>query len=219
MNTTHPIAAVALLALCLGTSACSGNATDAANTVSESISEATAESGTITKAMEEARIKLREENFPLTRKDGGPEAEITPEGEFLIDGKAVEMTAEQRKALGLYREELIEIADAGIALGQEGVAIAGKAVSQALSGLFTGQSDDVKASIEAEAKKIEATAMRLCRRAEGLQATQDALVEILPEFKPYAGNINTDIDCNSENSGPEGDSKDAEVETTQTLST
>lgn len=198
---TRILSTAGLLVLFLATSGCSekvtSQAAQLAGDVSESIEGTTAEDGTAVKAMNEARQKLRTENFPLSHKDGGPKAEITPEGDFLIDGKAVAMTDAQREALVQYRSEMIEVADAGIALGQSGVVIAGKAVSQALSGFFGGGSDEAKTGIEAEAKKMEAAAMQICHAVEALIVTQDALSAVLPEFAPYAGKIKGEVDCTS----------------------
>lgn len=65
-----------------------------------------------------AQEKLATENFSL--KDDGshlPKAELTPDGELLIDGKPVPMNAEQ-KALGrAYRTQIQSVARDGIAIG------------------------------------------------------------------------------------------------------
>ncbi len=208
---TRTLSTAVLLALCLGASACSGTeqAAEAVGKVSNIVEAGTAEDGAAVKALDEARQKLRTENFSLTHQDGGPKAELTPEGEFLIDGKPVPMTDAQREMLGQYRNELIEVADAGIVLAQSGLVIAGKAVSQAFSGLFSGGSNDAKTGIEAEAKKIEAAALQLCDRAKALRITQESLTAVLPEFAPYAGSIKTELECKFDSESDAGSDKPA----------
>lgn len=47
-----------------------------------------------------------------------PPAEITPQGDFLIEGKPVAIDRHQRQELLLYRGEVIGIAKAGIDIGE-----------------------------------------------------------------------------------------------------
>src|SRR5690606_21521750 len=47
-----------------------------------------------------------------------PRAEITPEGDFLIEGEAVAINADQRRQLLDYRSQVVQLALAGIELGE-----------------------------------------------------------------------------------------------------
>ena len=153
----------------------------------------------VKEATDEAREELATENINLSAT-GHPDAEITPAGDLLIAGKAVVVSAEQRALLLEYRKHVNLIAEAGIGIGLEGADLAGKAVTEALKGVFTGNPDQVEQKIEAEAEGIKQSVQTLCDRLPALKAAQDTLAASLPEFKPYAEMDQNDIDeCMSEN--------------------
>lgn len=174
------------LALALGTTACSEQVQQAADQARQSIAQATAEVGAATTAIEEARRKLREANLRLGSEGQMPLAEITPQGDLLINRVALPMNEAQRAASLHYREQLLAVADAGMNMGQDGIALAGQAVSMAVAGLIGGDASTAIARIEAEAKNMETTALALCEQAKGLKAAQDSLAALMPEFAPYA---------------------------------
>ena len=117
---------------------------------------------------------------------GQPQAEISAKGDFIVGGKKVEVSDTQRTLLVAYHRELGGIADAGIATGKEGAKLAGKAVGAAVKGIFSGNPDQIDKQIEAEAKKVEAEAMKICDRLPGLYKAQQDLAAALPAFQPYA---------------------------------
>ena len=134
------------------------------------------------------------------RADGQPEARITADGELTIDGKVVAVNAAQRVLLQSYIKEMNAMTADGIAIGKQGAALAGTAVSEAIKGAINGKGDgeEIDARIEAETKKIEQQAMQLCKRLVTIKASQDALAEQLPVFKPYATIDVKDVDdCGS----------------------
>jgi hypothetical protein len=132
------------------------------------------------------------------RADGRPDAKISADGELTIDGKTVAVNDAQRVLLKNYIREMNAMTNDGIAIGKQGAALAGTAVSEAIKGAIKGDGDQVDAKIEAEAKKIEQQAMQLCRRLVTIKASQDVLAEQLPAFKPYATIDVSDVDdCGS----------------------
>lgn len=144
---------------------------------------------------DEARKEIVKENFSLN-VDGLPKAEITPEGDLLIEGKSVTTTPEQKALAKVYREELTAIAQAGIGLGVQGADLAGKAASEAIKGVFSGNPDQIEQRIEKEAEGIKSAAKQLCDRLPALKAAQDKLAAAVPEFKPYARMDDSDVkDC------------------------
>ena len=194
MNTFR-IPAFALLAgLCLA--ACSNDApTPAAKKGQE-------EPGLIGQAVREATDKAREElatkNIEL-QATGQPKAEITPQGDLLIGGKPVAADAAQHKLLQEYRANVAAIAEAGIDIGVQGADLAGKAVTEALVGVFTGKSDEIEKKIEGQADGIKASAAKLCTKLPALLDTQNRLAASLPAFQPYASMTQQDIDdCNKD---------------------
>lgn len=183
-----PLALV--LALPLGLSACGGDAAPGAGNGSDANAPSTTLGRMVASATDEARQKLATQNLDLNAT-GHPKAEITPAGELLIGGKPVAVDDAQRKLLQDYRQGIIDVADAGISIGTQSADLAGKAVSEAISGIFSGEPDRIEQRIQAEAKKIEASALTLCERLPALKEAQDRLTASLPAFKPYA---NLDMD-------------------------
>lgn len=132
------------------------------------------------------------------RASGQPDAKISADGELTIDGKAVAVNDAQRALLQSYLKEMNAMTADGIAIGKQGAALAGTAVSEAIKGAIKGDGKPVDEKIEAEAKKIEQEAMQLCKRLVTIKASQDALAEQLPAFKPYATIDASDVDdCGS----------------------
>ena len=130
------------------------------------------------------------------KDDGRSKAEITPAGDFLVDGKAIAITPAQRALLVQYRRDVIVVADAGMLIGVRGADLAGKAMKEAVLGALSGDADKIEQKIEGEAKALEADAHRLCGALPALLASQDRLAASLPEFAPYATMDQDDVeDC------------------------
>lgn len=133
---------------------------------------------------------------------GQPKAQITAKGDFIVGGKTVPVNDAQRALLVTYHRELGGIADAGIATGKEGAKLAGKAVGAAVKGIFSGNPDQIDQQIEAEAKKVEAEAMKICERLPALYRAQQDLAATLPAFRPYAALEVDDIaECKADSTG------------------
>ena len=160
----------------------------------------------VDKAIGQARRELATSNLTLGR-DGGiqvnnsrigdgdqPKAEITPQGDFLIEGKSVAINEGQRALLLEYRRQVISIAESGMAMGVKGAALAGSAIKEALGGILGGDGRQVEQRIEAKAKKLETEAKQICMQLDPLLATQTRLAASLPEFRPYATLTRSDID-------------------------
>lgn len=147
----------------------------------------------VKQATDQARKELATGNITLD-SSVGPRAEITPEGDLLIDGKAVALEPAQRAMVQEYRSHIVKVAEAGIGIGLEGADLAGKAVGEALKGVFTGNTEQIEQKIEAEAEGIKQSAQKLCTLLTPMLETQNRLAEALPAFKPYATMTQTDID-------------------------
>ena len=116
----------------------------------------------------------------------GPDATITAIGNLAIDGKNVTVTTEQQAMLKQYYGQALAIRAEGVATGVAATSLAHKAVSSVATNLAHGQPDAIGPKIDAEAKKVEAQANKVCDAVAELRTTQDALVASLPAFKPYA---------------------------------
>lgn len=149
----------------------------------------------VAQAMDEARQKLATENIDVGEHNGNlPKAQISPQGDLLIDGKAVAVSDAQRALLLKHRANVIAIAESGMALGVQGADLGMKAAGEAMRSVFTGGSDEMEKRMKAEAEKIEAEAKKLCDKLPPMLESQNALSASLPEFKPYATMDQSDID-------------------------
>ncbi|MDO5504728.1 MAG: hypothetical protein Q4F49_00340 [Pseudoxanthomonas suwonensis] len=131
---------------------------------------------------------------PDSGNDTRPKAEITPQGELLIDGKAVAATPAQRELLLAYRGNLIAVVEAGITVGVRGADLGMRAAGEAVRGIFSGNADDIERRIEAEAESLKHDAQGVCRTLEPMLDTQQQLAASMPEFAPYATLSRADID-------------------------
>lgn len=140
--------------------------------------------------------KLATENTTLTSNDKNvPDAAITPRGDFLVNGKAVALTPQQRDEVLTYRAQTVEIAQQGIEIGHEGVEAGRRAVVPMIfAALFGADDDAVEASMNKRLGGVRKTSEQLCTRLPKLMATQQQLAADLPAFKPYATLTQKDVD-------------------------
>lgn len=168
---------------------------------------------TVDSALRKARVELETHNIDITRGvdiqtgedgqhisvgagHGDGKAEITPAGDLLLEGKAVDLSPAQRALVLQYRQQIIKVAEAGMAVGVKGADLAGKAMVETFSGLMHGNAEDAGKRIEAEGHRLEAEARQICTMLPGMMQTQQELASALPAFKPYATMTQHDIeDC------------------------
>ncbi|CAN7288872.1 hypothetical protein LJR143_001275 [Pseudoxanthomonas sp. LjRoot143] len=117
-----------------------------------------------------------------------PKAEITPRGDFLIEGKPVAIDSTQRLELLRYRGQVIEIAKAGIDIGERSAQVALDAVDRGVFSLLVGA---MTGSLERRVEKtvretVEPGVRQICRSLPALWDTQQRLSASLPQFRPYA---------------------------------
>jgi hypothetical protein len=154
----------------------------------------------VSRELATARAELESENLELgdslrfgksRRGDKDkplPKAEITPRGDFLIEGKAVAIDAAQRRELLAYRGQVIDIANAGIDIGERSAQIAIDAVDRGLVSLMvSAMTGSLERRIEKTVKEaIEPGLVQICGSLPALLATQQRLSASLPQFRPYA---------------------------------
>ena len=118
-----------------------------------------------------------------------PRAEITPQGDFLIEGKRQAIDAGQRRQLLAYRGQVIDVASNGIDIGQRSAQAALDAVGNAsLAGLMFGaMTGGLERRVERSVmQQIEPAVRQLCRQLPPLRDSQQRLAASLPQFRPYA---------------------------------
>lgn len=157
-----------------------------------------------------ARVELETENLEIgnsfhfgkngkkktSRDEKLPKAEITPRGDFLIEGKAVAINAAQRQQLLGYRGLVIGIAKDGIDVGERAAMAAIEATDTSLFGLiWGGMTGSLERRIERTVKtQIEPMVRRICHRLPDVMASQQQLSASLPQFRPYATLERDDVD-------------------------
>ncbi|HJR11244.1 MAG TPA: hypothetical protein VJ823_07485 [Rhodanobacteraceae bacterium] len=143
---------------------------------------------TVTSALDQAQTKLRNEPLHVSPEyHYFPDAQITPQGDFIVGGKTVAITPAQRSALLAYREQMISVASQGIAIGKQGSALGMRAASEAIAGALSGKSSQaIPQSMKVQATSIREAAAKLCDRMPTLMASQQKLAAELPAFRPYA---------------------------------
>lgn len=130
-----------------------------------------------------------------------PRAEITPQGDFLIEGRPVAIDRQQRQELLLYRGEVIAIAKAGIDIGERSAQAALDAVDRGLFSLMFGA---ITGSLERRIEKtvretVEPGVRQICLSLPALRDRQQRLSATLPAFRPYATLEADDVeDCENQ---------------------
>ena len=125
-----------------------------------------------------------------TKKSGAPlpKAEITPQGDFLIDGRAVTVDAAQRRQLLAYRGQVIDVARSGIDIGEVAALAAVDSVDRGVFSLMVGaMTGSLERRIERSVRStVGPSVAQICDRMPALREAQQQLAADLPEFRPYA---------------------------------
>lgn len=178
-----------------------GTVAKALDEAGKGLQQASREMDDAQKDIDKARQEMATGNLSLNRDSSSrdlPKAEITPAGELLIDGKALQTTPEQKQLVLAYRQQLVDIASAGMAIGMEGAKLGLDAAASALRSVASGGSaDEVGKQAEQTAKqRIQPQVQKLCNRLPELLKAQQALADALPAFRPYARMTEADTkDC------------------------
>lgn len=138
--------------------------------------------------LDTASRQITAANMTLTADGSGvPKAAITPQGDFLVAGKSVEITPQQRQEVLAYRAQYIDIAQQGIAIGHEGVDVGRHAmVPMIFASLFGASDKTIDASMDKRLAGVRDATAKLCDRMPALMAAQQRLATDLPVFQPYA---------------------------------
>lgn len=118
-----------------------------------------------------------------------PRAEISPQGDLLIEGKAQAINADQRKQLLTYRGQVVQIASTGIDIGQRSAEAALDAVdgSSWVGLLFNAVTGRMERRIKRVVRQqVEPAVRGICLQLPAVRASQQRLASSLPQFRPYA---------------------------------
>lgn len=187
MTPNRRFATTLLLASSLALSAC-GNAQDTSQ------DSPGGWAGITEKAQAEIREEMATKNLDIGKHVSGQKrAQLSPQGDLLIDGEAVALDPAQRALLLEYRHELAGIAEDGAVIGLQAAELATTAMKEAAVGLFTGDSKSIEERVHGETGHIETAARALCDRLPRLLESQRRAAEAIPEFRPYATMTEEDV--------------------------
>lgn len=210
MNASRSLAVVVLLGLSpFGAQASGSEPSQIRTEIKQEMADARRE---VRIEMAKARAELDSENLSLDKglhfgKDGKrsttdqgslPTAQITPKGDFLVDGKAVAINAQQRQQLLAYRGQVIGLAKIGIDGGEKAAMAALEATDVSLFSLIVGGlTGSLERRVEATVKQHVVPLVRnICQRLPEVLESQQELSTSLPQFRPYATLERNDIeDC------------------------
>jgi len=140
----------------------------------------------------------KEDRHEAAKHKDLPRGEITPQGDLLVEGKAVAVDAAQRRQLLDYRAQVIGIARIGIDAGEQAAMLAIDATNVSLFRLIVGgMTGSLERRVEASVKQnIQPMVLQICRSLPRLRDSQQALAASVPEFRPYATLDANDVaDC------------------------
>lgn len=128
---------------------------------------------------------MRDGKVVLTRKIG-PEAEITADGGFLVDGKPQAVTDSQRAALVAYHASAYQLVEHAKDTGKAGAAVGVAVVSEVVKGISSGDTSQIGPKVEAKAEEAKREARKICDDMAELSRLQATLAADLEAFRPYA---------------------------------
>ena len=204
MTKTRTLAAALCLCLSLPMAAQAAPGDDIGQEIRQELADARKD---VRVDLAKARQELLTENLRLgdsfqfgnhrhAKADDLPDAEITPEGDFLIDGKPQAIDAGQRRGMLAYRKQVIDIALDGIQVGQVAADAALDAVGGSwISIVFNAMSGRLERRVERVVREhIQPMVLGICRQLPALRDSQQRLAASTPAFKPYANIDQRDID-------------------------
>ena len=207
MNTKHA-AAILLLAAVAPFAAHAGSVrSEVRSDLADARAEVRADMAKERAELESGNLSLDGLHFGKDRKSrhgvGGhdadrPEGEITPAGDFLVDGKPVAIDPAQRAQLLAYRSQVIDLAKLGLDAGERAAMLAIDATDVGMIRLFfSAMSGSLERKVkDTVAREIKPAVLQICRRLPDLRASQQQLAASLPEFRPYATLEERDVaDC------------------------
>jgi hypothetical protein len=143
----------------------------------------------------QARWELVHEPLELSA-DGQPTARLHPSGDLDIGGRHLPLDGAQREALLDYRQQVIRLGEAGLAIGSEGGALAARSMRRMLFAVLTGTTARAERQIDADAARIEAKAHALCPELEAVKHAHERATGLVSDLKPYGDISQKDLeDC------------------------
>ncbi|MCC7249868.1 MAG: hypothetical protein IT473_14695 [Lysobacter sp.] len=136
--------------------------------------------------------------IPLYADNPVPKATIAANGDFAIDRESIAIDETQRARLVAYRGYLVTMAQAGIDMDSRFMNAVAEKIDAKIDEFFdskSSESPDPIAKPGAQKERIQVAGRRICEALPGLLREQQALVDSIPRFAPYAHFAQADVDA------------------------
>lgn len=136
--------------------------------------------------------------MPLYAESPVPKATIAVNGDFAIGASSIAIDEAQRARLVAYRGHLVTIAQAGIDMDSRFMDAVAEKIDAKIDAFFDGKPSDgpdPTTKPGAQKERIQAAGRRICEALPGLLREQQALVDSIPRFAPYAHFAQADVDA------------------------
>lgn len=203
MKTTHAAAILLLAAVAPFAAQADSVRSEVKRELADARAEVRADMARERAELENGNLTLDGLHFGKDRKSSRhevdrPAGEITPSGDFLVDGKPVATSDAQRAQLLAYRSQVIGLAKLGLDAGERAAMLAIDATEVGMIRLFfSAMSGSLERKVkDTVAREIKPAVLQICRSLPGLRESQQQLAQSLPEFRPYATLEERDVaDC------------------------
>jgi hypothetical protein len=127
-------------------------------------------------------------------------ARVGTDGSLEIGGAPVKLTPAGQAALSRYNATANGFITQAVKLGLQAAHFALDSIGDMFIGMLNGEADQAGKHVERGGKRIEQEALGLCQGLKDWRAAQDAVVQAVPEFGPYAviGDHDVEHDCKVE---------------------
>ncbi len=115
-----------------------------------------------------------------------PYSTIAANGDFIVLGAAVAIDDTQRAQLVAYRQQLLIVVQSGVEIGDRSQDFIAEKLSELVGDVFEDEPTQPDDTSKSDGADLKAAGKRICDTLPLLLKEQDALVAVLPEFRPYA---------------------------------
>lgn len=142
----------------------------------------------VTRELDAEQARLATANFTLSSHDkDAPNAEITPQGDFLVAGKPVTLTPQQHAQMLSYRAQLMQVSEQAFIVAKHGVKVGMRGTAPLVFRALLGESDEeIDQYMHKRLSGVFAEAAKICDRLPAVMTTERQLATSLSAFKPYA---------------------------------
>lgn len=130
-------------------------------------------------------IDLRHHEVRISVRDA-PQADIRRNGDLVIGGHPITLSAPQRLLTLRYYRDARSLASAGMTVGKAGGWLALKVIGSMFSALWRDDSAIIDHTAHTQAERLKKRVEALCTQVSALKSTQDRLASVQPAFAPYA---------------------------------